>query len=130
MNESLMKTMVKNDCDLDQAIAIQQRASAGATREPQAHEARCSVASGSVSVMDEYMRLDKIIRDCEETRRIAERLKATGRWQSKWDSELADLDKKLDSTLRERDWLDGALSRYASSQNAKALRSGGTEGVQ
>lgn len=77
------------------------------------------------SVIEELMRLDKIVRECEHSLVIAERLKARARWQAKWDAELAETREKLANTLRERDWLDGVIARYASSPNAK-ISNGGT----
>jgi hypothetical protein len=66
-------------------------------------------------VIEEYMRLDKIIRDTEDSITIAERLKRRGRWNAKWNDELSDLRAKLAATIRERDFLDGALSRAPAS---------------
>lgn len=78
------------------------------------------------SVLEELARLDKIVRDCEHSLLIAERLKARGRWQDKWDGELTATREKLASALRERDWLDGAISRASvalSSPNLKSTNS-------
>jgi hypothetical protein len=62
------------------------------------------------TVLDSLVRVDKIVRDCEHSLLVAERLKARGRWQDKWDGELTSTREKLASTLRERDWLDGTIS--------------------
>lgn len=66
------------------------------------------------TVLEALARLDKTVRDCEHSLLIAERLKARGRWQAKWDGELTATRERLASTLRERDWLDGSISRCAS----------------
>ncbi len=66
---------------------------------------------GAGTVLDEYARLDKIIRDGETSLTIAQRLKSMGRWQSEWDSDLEDLQKRIDQVRKERDWLEGAVSR-------------------
>ncbi len=62
------------------------------------------------SVMDEFCRLDKIIRDCEHALLIIERQRAKGR-----DIPQADIDdvtsKKVNAE-RERDALDQMVSRY------------------
>lgn len=81
---------------------------------------RCAVESlFGGSVLEELARLDKIVRDCEHSLLIAERLKARNRWQTKWDAELVTVREKLANAIRERDWLDGAISRYASSPNTQ-----------
>lgn len=96
-------------------IEEKQTTNAGADSSP-----RCALATGSV--IGEFAGLDKIIRECEESIRIADRLKAQGRWQAKWDHELISVNATLAHALRERDWLDGALSRYVASQNDQDQR--------
>lgn len=66
------------------------------------------------SVVEEYMRMDKTIRDCEHAIKMADRLIAQGRWKAQWDRELAELHATLATTLREREWFDGVLTRAAS----------------
>jgi hypothetical protein len=61
------------------------------------------------SVIGEFVRLDKIIRECEESIRIADRLIALDKWQPNWDDELVALRATLAKTLREREWLEKAL---------------------
>ena len=73
---------------------------------------------GGGSVIEEFARLDKIVRDCEASILIAERLKARGRWRVEWDSELSGLRDKLTSALRDRDWLDAELSRMCAGVKA------------
>lgn len=63
------------------------------------------------TVLEALAKLSKTINDCEHSLIIAERLKAGGRWKAEWDGELTSTREKLASTLRERDWLEGAISR-------------------
>jgi hypothetical protein len=63
------------------------------------------------TVLEALVKLSKTINDCEQSLIVAERLKARGRWKAEWDGELTSTREKLASTLRERDWLEGAISR-------------------
>ena len=71
---------------------------------------------GSETVLDEYVRLDKTIRDCEHALLIAERLKVQGRPLA--ESETEPVRIKLQETLIERDFLDEWISRRGKSPNA------------
>ncbi len=64
------------------------------------------------SVLGELARLDKIVRDCEHSIALSDRLKALNRWKPQWDGELATTREKLTATLGERDRLDGSIARY------------------
>jgi citrate lyase beta subunit len=70
-------------------------------------------------ILKELSCLDKIIRDCEDSVLLAERLKARNRWKEKWDDELTALREKWVNALRERDWLDGAMSRHIISKTSE-----------
>lgn len=86
-------------------------------------EAQPDCAAVPGSVIGEYVRLDKIIRDCENSILMADRLIKRGCWQAKWNAELDELRAKLAKTLSERDWLDSALTRAALSQNKEISNS-------
>jgi hypothetical protein len=82
-------------------------------------------ASGPETVLDEYMRLDKTIRDCEHALLIAERLKVSGRPLT--ESEIEPVRRKLQETLIERDFLDEWINRRGKSPNAEDEPSGPTK---
>ena len=77
---------------------------------------RCGDGFGG-SVLEELARLDKIVRDCEYSILLSERMKARRLWQAKWDAELDELRQKLANTLRERDSFDRAIARAVTSPN-------------
>lgn len=87
-----------------------------------AENEQSTVATEAVelSTMEEFMRLDKIVRDCEDSIRTAEHLKARGRWKPEWDVELVQLRAQLEKALRKRTWLDAAVARYAAAQKPAA----------
>ena len=64
----------------------------------------------SPSVMDEFCRLDKIIRDCEHGLLCIERARARGRIISQAD--INDVTSKKANAERERNALDQMVSRY------------------
>lgn len=72
-------------------------------------------ATGSETFLDEYVRLDKTIRDCEHALLIAERLKVRGRPLA--ESEIEPVRRKLQETLIERDFLDEWINRRGKSPN-------------
>jgi hypothetical protein len=81
------------------------------------------------TVLESLVRVDKIVRDCEHSLIVAERLKARGRWQDKWDGELTATREKLASTLRKRDWLDGSISIASVALSSPNVKTVATEGV-
>jgi hypothetical protein len=72
-------------------------------------------ARGSETVLDEYIRLDKTIRDCEHALLIAERLNVRGRPLA--ESAIEPVRRKLQETLIERDFLDEWINRRGKSPN-------------
>ena len=95
------------------------------TEQSQDVAAGCAPATGSETVLDEYMRLDKTIRDCEHALLIAERLKVRGRPLA--ESEIEPVRRKLQDTLIERDFLDEWINRRGKSPNDKLCEPGGPE---
>jgi hypothetical protein len=72
----------------------------------------------SETVLDEYVRLDKAIRDLEHALLIAERLKVRGRPLA--ESEIEPVRRKLQETLIERNFLDEWINRRGKSPNDQA----------
>lgn len=70
---------------------------------------------GEETVIDEYVRLDKTIRDCEHALIIAERLNVHGRHVA--ESEIEPVRRKLQEKMIERDFLDEWLHRRGKSWN-------------
>lgn len=62
------------------------------------------------SVLDEMVRLDKIVRDLEHALLVLERLRARGRCIPEKDAQ--DVRDRLAGAIRERDWLEAAVGRY------------------
>lgn len=73
--------------------------------------------TGSATVQDEYVRLDRTIRDCEHSLLIAERLKARG--HNLPESEVDAVRLNLSEAMVERDWMDEWMRRRAKSPNTK-----------
>lgn len=88
-------------------------------------EATFAASDGSETVLDEYMRLDKTIRDCEHALLIAERLNVRGR--PLVESEIEPVRRKLQETLIERDFLDEWINRRGKSPNAESSYRSGPE---
>ncbi len=66
------------------------------------------------NTLDELARLSKTVQDCDHALTIAKRLQARGRAIPQ--SEIADLEAKRDAAIRERDSLEGMISRYCAAQ--------------
>jgi len=77
-------------------------------------------AHGSATVLDEYVRIDKVIRDCENSMLVAERLKARG--HNLPEREVDAVRLKLSEAMVERDFLDEWMRR-AKSPNVPAMAS-------
>lgn len=100
------------------------------TEQSQDVAAGCAPATGSETVLDEYVRLDKTIRDCEHALMIAERLNV--RPCQITESEIEAVRTKLKETLIERAFLDELINRRGKSPNdpSSATAAGSGAGAQ
>ncbi len=73
-------------------------------------------ADGSATVLDEYVRLDKTICDCEHSLLVAERLKARGHTLP--ENEIDAVRLKLSEAMVERDFIDEWMRRREKSPNS------------
>lgn len=69
-----------------------------------------TTTEADVTILDELARLNKAVNDCEQTLRAMDRCQARG--YGPMPLQRKELQDKLEQAIKERDWMESALSRY------------------